>query len=54
LPYKRIFIQQFTIIFGSFLLTAFNSPVFMVIILILLKMFFDIKLFKETSENKKE
>ena len=51
LPYKRIFIQQFTIIFGSFLLTAFNSPVFMVIILILLKMLFDIKLFKEISEN---
>ena len=53
-PYGRVMIQQITIIIGSFLLTVLNTPVFMVIILILLKMFFNLLMHKAVPNNKIE
>ena len=41
-PYKRVLITQVTAIFGGFLIMIFNAPVFLLIILILMKTFFDI------------
>lgn len=43
-PYARIFILQIAIIFGGFFIMFLNSPVFMLIILIILKIGFDISL----------
>jgi len=40
-PYKRVFIQQFVIIIGAFLLMAFNSPTVFVFLLVLLKIVVD-------------
>lgn len=41
-PYKRIIIQQVTVIFGSIIFMLTNAPVFLVIILIGLKIYFDV------------
>lgn len=43
LPYKRIIIQQITVIFGSFLIMLTNAPVFFLVILIIMKIFFDLR-----------
>ncbi len=47
-PYKRIMIQQITVILGSSLLISMNSPIYMVAILVLLKMLFDVFQYKKT------
>lgn len=42
-PYKRIVIQQVTVIFGTFLILATNASVFFLVLLIILKTIFDIR-----------
>ncbi len=42
-PYKRIFIQQFTVIFGAFLIILTQAPIFFLIILIFAKTIFDLR-----------
>ncbi len=42
LPYKRIFIQQITVIGGWFMIYTLNAPIVFMLILILLKTIFDL------------
>jgi len=42
-PYKRIFIQQFTVIFGVFVILATGAPIFFLVMLIVFKLFFDLR-----------
>jgi len=42
-PYKRIFVQQFMVIGGAFLVLLFNAPMGFLIILIVLKTFLDFR-----------
>ena len=50
-PYKRIFIQQITVIFGGILLMVFKAPVFLLVILIILKIIVDIMAHNKTDES---
>ncbi len=42
-PYKRIFIQQFTVIFGVMIILATHAPIFFLVMLIVFKLFFDLR-----------
>jgi len=42
-PYKRIIIQQVTVIFGSLFIMITNAPIFFLIFLILMKIYFDLR-----------
>ncbi len=41
-PYKRIFIQQFTVILGTIIIMATRAPIFFLVALILFKLMFDL------------
>jgi len=42
-PYKRVIIQQAAVIIGSFIIFFLKAPIIFMIVLIMLKMYFDIK-----------
>ena len=42
-PYKRIMIQQVTVLAGSFLIFYFEAPIIFMLVLIFLKIFFDVR-----------
>lgn len=42
-PYRRIFVQQFVIIFGAFLFLTFETPLVFLALLIVLKIFIDLR-----------
>ncbi|OQX99999.1 MAG: hypothetical protein B6I20_09370 [Bacteroidetes bacterium 4572_117] len=42
-PYKRIFVQQFTVIGGAFVVLLLKAPMGFLIILIIMKTFFDLR-----------
>ena len=42
-PYKRIIIQQITVIAGSFIIMLTNAPIFFLVVLIILKIYFDLR-----------
>ncbi len=47
-PYKRIFVQQFMVIGGSIVMMTLQAPVSFLIILILVKIFFDLRAYHKT------
>ena len=51
-PYKRIFIQQFFVILGSFLFLLFGFPPILAIVLIAIKLAVDLKFFWKVSGRK--
>lgn len=55
-PYKRVGLMHITIIFGSFLVSVLNNPVFGLIILVLLKIMTDIgsHLYKHKPDRKRK
>ncbi len=50
-PYSRIVVMHLAIIFGAFLMTALKTPASIVIVLVIMKTYFDIKL--HLREHKK-
>jgi hypothetical protein len=42
-PYKRVIVQQLTVLLGTFFIIIFNGPTGFLILLILLKIYFDIR-----------
>jgi len=52
-PYGRIMVQQFTVIGGAFLIGMFNSPLGMLLILIVLKTGLDVRSHVKEHTNKK-
>lgn len=50
LPYKRVIIQQVTVIFGTFLILMFEASLGYLILLIGLKLFFDIRSHYKTHD----
>lgn len=42
-PYKRVIIQQVTVIFGGFAIAALHSPTILLLLLIVLKTIFDVR-----------
>lgn len=50
-PYKRIIIQQVTVIAGTMIIMASNAPEFFLILLIVLKIFFDIRSHYKVHES---
>ncbi|MBK6905452.1 MAG: hypothetical protein IPH04_22295 [Saprospirales bacterium] len=49
-PYKRIFIQQLVVIFGAPLILVLGAPAAAVIVLVLLKTWFDLRSFRKGDE----
>ncbi|RLD80207.1 MAG: hypothetical protein DRJ10_07750 [Bacteroidetes bacterium] len=52
-PYKRIFVQQFMAIGGSFIVMMLQAPMGFLIILILMKTFFDLRAYHKTHDISK-
>ena len=53
-PYKRIFVQQFMAIGGAFIVMMLQAPMGFLIILILMKTFFDLRAHNKLHKIKKE
>ena len=51
-PYQRIIVMHIAILFGGILVMQLNSPLPLMIILVLLKIFFDLRLHKKTHAVK--
>ncbi len=51
-PYKRVFIQQFTVILGTFFIILFQGPAGFLILLVGLKLIFDIRAHKISHREK--
>ncbi len=49
-PYKRILIQQAAVAVGTFIIFFLNAPIIFMLILIMLKMYFDIKAHNKTHD----
>ena len=52
-PYKRIFVQQFMAIGGAIIAMMLQAPMGFLIILILMKTFFDLRAYHKTHDSKK-
>ena len=52
-PYKRIFVQQFTVIIGAFILMTIDGTMGFLIILVFMKIIVDLFSHKKTSVNSK-
>ena len=50
-PYKRIFVQQFMAIGGSMIMMTLQAPIGFLVILILMKTFFDLRAYYKTEHN---
>ena len=50
-PYKRVFIQQFTVILGTFFIILFQGPTGFLILLIILKIIMDIRAHRKSHQS---
>lgn len=50
-PYKRIFMMQLTVLLGAFAITLLRLPQLMVVALVAVKIFFDLKAHKKEDER---